>query len=82
MTHIDDKLIELINAEIDNEISEADRTQLETQLAGNPEARALHQEYQQLARTLDPLGDLVPPSQIRENILDAVSPTASSITLP
>jgi hypothetical protein len=81
MNHIDEKLIELINAGIDNELSAADRHQLEAQLVANPDARAMHQELQYLADTLDPLGDLVPPAEIRENILNTVSPTASSITL-
>jgi hypothetical protein len=78
MNQIDDKLIELINAEIDGELSDEERNQLQQQLVKNPDARAMHKDLLQLNRALAPLGNLSPPGQIRENILNAVAPNNRS----
>ena len=76
---IEEKYIELINADIDGELDEPGRAQLQTYLAGHPEARALHEELAAFCRRLDAVPPLEPPPQIRAAILGSVRPSAQVI---
>lgn len=68
---IDSKIVDLINADIDGEISATDKKTLGEALAENPAARAMHAELAGLVSSLDALPDLEPPPHLRHTILAA-----------
>jgi hypothetical protein len=70
---IDTKYVDLINAEIDGEISAEDRVRLEDYLAQNPEARALREELAGLCSELDAVEFLEPPVHLKHLVLDAIT---------
>jgi len=72
---IEHKIAELIQADIDGELSSADRAELAAALEQSAEARAFHDEMSRLAHALAETPDLDPPWGLRRRILD-------SITLP
>ncbi len=74
---IDPNIVELINADIDGEISSADKTELEALLAASPEAQALHAELSGLSASLDGLPELDPPPHLKHTIMASV-PQAKS----
>lgn len=71
---IDQKYIDLINADLDGEISDGDRTELQAFLSQSAEGRGLHDELASLAATLDTVEALEPPPHLRYVIMDAVKP--------
>ena len=70
---IDQQIIDLINADIDGELSAADKTLLDEHLAGNEEARALHAELRELCVDLDQMPAEDIPADIRPLVLARVS---------
>jgi len=76
---IDEKYIELINAEIDGELDESGQSELRDYLAKNPEARTAHDDMAAFCRELDSVPSLEPPSDLRSDILAAIRPTARVI---
>ena len=68
---IEQHIVELINAEIDGEISAAERDELEAHLRSDAEAKALYDELAGLCRTLDGMQEMAPPPHMRHIILDA-----------
>ena len=66
---IDPHIVELINADIDGEISAAEKQELDALLADNPEAQAMRAELSGLAASLDALPDLNPPPHLRHTIM-------------
>jgi len=71
MAH-DARTIELINADIDGEISSADKAELETLIAGDPEVQALHVELSTLSASLDSLPNLDAPPHLKHTIMAAI----------
>ena len=69
---IDPKLVELINADIDGEISPAQKQELDAALATNADAQAMHTELSGLHAALDELPDLDPPPHLKHTIMAAV----------
>jgi hypothetical protein len=69
---IDPRHVELINADIDGEISSADRTKLEALLVDSPEARALHAELSALGVSLDSLPELDSPPHLKHTIMASI----------
>jgi hypothetical protein len=67
---IDAKYSDLIQADIDGEISVADKAELDAFLAESEEGRALHAEFATLAGSLDEIGELVPPTHLKHVILN------------
>lgn len=72
---IDPKIVELINADIDGEISSGDKQELETLLADSPEAQAMHAELSGLNSTLNELPDLDPPVYLKHTIMASIPRT-------
>lgn len=70
---IDPKYIDLMNADIDGEISADDRVKLEDYLAGHPEARAYRDELAALCAELDNVEFIEPPAELKRAVLDAVT---------
>lgn len=69
---IDEKYTELINANIDGEISPAEKTELEAFLAGSEEGRALAAELRALGETLDSVPELSPPPHVRHVVMNSI----------
>jgi hypothetical protein len=72
---IDPNIVELINADIDGEISPADRQELEAMLADSPEAQAMHAELSGLNSSLNELPDLDPPVHVKHTIMASIPKT-------
>jgi len=66
---IDPNIVELINADIDGEISPADKDTLEALMAESPEAQAVHAELSGLSSSLDELPDLDAPPYLIHTIM-------------
>ncbi len=80
---IEQKFEDLINADIDGEISAADKADLEAFLSQSAEGRALHEELSKLCSSLNAVDAEEPPPHLRHVIMNAVKrpapqPAASS----
>jgi hypothetical protein len=71
---IDQKIIELVNAEIDSEISISEKRELEALLATNSEALLFHAEMSSLCKAMDSTESLEPPPDLKHAILQAMKP--------
>lgn len=69
---IEQKFQDLINADIDGEISAAEKAELQAFLGESPAGRALHDELSSLSRTLDGVEPVEPPPYMRHIIMNAV----------
>lgn len=69
---IDPKIVELINADVDGEISPEQQQELEAALAASPAAQAMHTELSAIGATLDELPDLDPPPHLKHAIMASV----------
>ena len=69
---IDQQTTDLINAEIDGDLSAADKALLDERLAESDEARALRDELRELCGSLDALPEEAVPGDIRPRILARV----------
>lgn len=72
---IEQKYIDLINANIDGEISRADKDELDAFLLESDEARALHAELATLCESIESIEPESPPPHIRHVIMNSVKPT-------
>jgi len=72
---IEQKFSDLINADIDGEISDAERIELQAFLNENDEGRALHDELASLCTTLERVEQEEPPPYMRHIIMNSVPPT-------
>jgi hypothetical protein len=78
---IEEKYLELIQADVDGELHERRRGELSRLLLSNPEARALHDELRRICAALDAVPMAEPPAALRESILASVPrPTAGPAT--
>jgi len=71
---LDTHALELINAEIDGELTADERTELEQLLASSAEARSIKAELQKLSNLMAGLPEQQPPADLGERILGQVSP--------
>jgi hypothetical protein len=71
---IEQKYIDLINADIDGEISASDKAELRTFLDENAEGQALHTELSSLSATLHGVESEEPPPHLRHVIMNSVKP--------
>jgi hypothetical protein len=72
---IEQKFSDLINADLDGEISDAEKSELQACLDENAEARALHAELASLCTTLESVEQEEPPPYMRHIIMNSVTPT-------
>lgn len=79
---IDQKFIDLINADLDGEISDGESAELQAFLAKDAEGRALHAELSSLGETLDAVEALEPPPHLRHLIMDSVKPAPAAEKRP
>ncbi len=68
---LDEKSFELLNAEIDGELSATDRAELSRRLLGSPELRAVRDELRLACAELERCPQVEPPAGLREKILAA-----------
>jgi hypothetical protein len=73
---IDERYLELINADIDGEIQPAEKAALEAFLAKNAAGRALHEELQSLCSTLDAEKLLEPPTHLKHVVMNSLPKSA------
>ncbi len=69
---IEAKYVELMNADLDGEISDAERIDLAEHLELNPEAAAMQAELAELCGALDEMGQMDPPPHLKYTILDSL----------
>ncbi len=79
---IEQKFTDLINADIDGEISDAEKIELQAFLNENTEGRALHDELASLCTTLDGVEQEEPPTSMRHIIMNSVPPTRATEDSP
>ena len=79
---IEQKYIDLINAEIDGEIDAADTDELNVFLAENEDARSLQAELATLCRSIDSIDPESPPPHLRHVIVSSVKPTSVKAESP
>jgi hypothetical protein len=72
---IDPNIVALINADVDGEISAADKEDLAALLADSPEAQAMHAELSGLGSSLNELPDLDPPVHLKHTIMASIPKT-------
>jgi len=75
---IEQKFTDLINADIDGEISDAQKIELQAFLGENTEGRALHDELASLCTTLDGVNQEEPPTFMRHIIMNSVPPVRAT----
>ncbi len=69
---IEQKYTDLINADIDGEISAGDKAELEAFLADSADGRALRDELSSLCLSLDNVDEEVPPVHLRHVIMNQI----------
>lgn len=69
---IEEKYIELIQADVDDELPEQHRAELSRYLLADPAARALRDELRRLRGMLDQLPASEPPAELKQSIMAAV----------
>ena len=69
---IEPKYVELMNADLDGEISGAERIDLQEYLESNPEAAAYRADLAALCGELDEMGQMDPPPHLKYTILDSL----------
>ncbi len=79
---IDERYLELINADIDGEIQPAEKAALEAFLAKNAAGRALHEELQSLCSTLDAEKLLEPPTHLKHVVMNSLPKSAPVAETP
>lgn len=79
---IEQKYADLINADIDGEISDGSRSELQAFLSENAEGRALHAELAALCGTLDAVEQEDPPPHMRHIIMNSVPPARAADESP
>ncbi len=79
---IEQQYIDLINADIDGEIGQTEKAELDAFLAENAEARQLHVELATLCGSIDSIEPESPPPHLRHVIMNSVKPTAAKAESP
>jgi hypothetical protein len=75
---IEAKYVELMNADLDGEISDAERIDLAKFLEANPEAAAMRAKLGELCGALDEMGQMDPPPHLKYAILDSLKKSGGS----
>ncbi len=71
---IEQKYIDLINADIDGEISGSDRKKLQAFLDSSTDGRDLHDELSSLCTTLNEIGQEDPPPHMKHVVMNSLAP--------
>lgn len=79
---VNQESIDLINADIDGEISHADKETLDAFLAENSEGHTLHSELATLRDSIESVEAVSPPPHLRHVIMNSVKPTPKKTRSP
>lgn len=79
---IDQKFRDLINAEIDGEISDSDSAELQAYLAQSADGRALYEELSWLCSVMDSVEAVEPPPHLRHVIMNSVKTAPVAVKKP
>jgi hypothetical protein len=79
---IEQKYLDLINADIDGAISVEEKTELQAFLADSAEGRALHEELSTLCHALDSVDEETPPIHLRHVIMNSIPKPAAPAASP
>ena len=71
---LEQRVIELINADIDGELGQAEKEELEAILESSAEARVMKVELLKLANLLESSPELEPPAELSSQLLDKLAP--------
>ncbi len=73
---IEQRTLDLINAEIDGELHVGDLAELQARLDADPEARAMREQLARIAGSLGRMATVAPPADLQEQILRVTHPVA------
>lgn len=73
---IEQRILELIHADLDGELDAAARSELQQALHADPEAQALHAQLAKMAGALGRMPPVAPPAGLQQQILQATRPSA------
>ena len=76
----DDERMVLIHAELDGDLSSEQRADLARLLLADPQARALRDEFRSVCSRLDAVGQVEPPPQFKDSILDRLPSVPAATT--
>jgi len=74
---VDERVIELINKEIDGTILPAERATLEQHRSSNEEVREISDDFSHIASMLSAIGNVEPPSTLKPRVMRDISPQAT-----
>lgn len=72
MNRLDERIAQLIQADIDGELAAVDRAELTAALANSAPARELHDELTRVAQLMADVPDINPPWGLRRRIIDSI----------
>jgi len=75
---LEERTVELIQADIDSELAGSDRAELSAALLANPAARQLHGELRTICAALDVVQPEEPPAGLRDQIMAALPATSGA----
>ena len=76
----DDERMALIHAELDGDLSSEQRADLARLLLADPQARALRDEFRSVCSRLDAVGQVEPPPQFKDSILNRLPSRPAATT--
>jgi len=76
----DDERMVLIHAELDGDLSSEQRADLARLLLADPQARALRDEFRSVCSRLDAVGQVEPPPQFKDSILNRLPSRPAATT--
>jgi hypothetical protein len=80
MTILDERIAQLIQADVDGELASEDKAELAAALEQQPEARLFRDEMQRIAKLLSDAPDIDPPKSLTKRILESIElPTSSNL---
>ncbi len=75
MTNIDPKYLEMIHRDLDGELANPERNELEAFLARTPAARDLRDAFGSMSSMLDRVEDVEPPAGLKDAVLASIAPS-------
>lgn len=73
---LEERIIQMINADLDGELGQAEQEELAAILESSAEARAMKVELLKLTNLLDNMPELTPPAELSQRILDKLAPAS------
>ncbi len=75
MTNIDPRYLEMIHRDLDGELADPERNELEAFLARTPAARDLRDLFGSMSSMLDRVEDVEPPVGLKDAVMDSIAPS-------